>query len=78
LGDVDLLLTKLMRDDPADREDALFIVQRAGLSAEEVQNALNLARIPRVPEIREQVELATRKLMEALRAEGGAPTGASP
>ena len=32
LDDLDLLLSKLMRDDPQDRRDALFIVQAARLS----------------------------------------------
>ena len=66
LGDIDLLLSKLMRDDPIDREDALFIVSCAGLSRADVEKALPEARIPDVPEIREQFELSSKKLLDAL------------
>lgn len=67
LGNIDLLLTKLMRDDPLDRSDALFIIERAALRLEEVEAALARARIPGIPEIREQFEIASRKVLEALR-----------
>ena len=36
LGDADLLLSKLMRDDPIDQADARFIVARAGFTREDV------------------------------------------
>lgn len=68
LGNLDLLLTKLMRDDPLDRKDALFIVARSGLRAGDIETALHRARVPETPEIQEQFRDATRKLLEALRS----------
>jgi hypothetical protein len=66
LGDADLLLSKLMRDDPIDRRDALFIVKSAGLAPDEVDAALRAARIPDIPEIQEQFQLASRRLLDTL------------
>lgn len=66
LGDKDLLLSKLMRDDPLDRRDALFIVEQARLTKRDVEEALRRARIPAVPEIEEQFRVASHKLLEAL------------
>ena len=40
LGDIDLLLSKLMRDDPIDREDALFIYEQGRLDVATVTQAL--------------------------------------
>lgn len=63
LGDLDLLLTKLMRDDPLDRKDALFIIERASLALDEIEAAMNRARVPQIPEIQEQFEIAGRKVL---------------
>lgn len=57
LGDGDLLLSKLMRYDPQDLDDARFIVERAGFSREDVRAWIGRARIPDSPEIREQFHL---------------------
>ena len=54
LGDADLFLSKLMRDDPLDRADADFIVRQGRLNAEEIREAIRAARVPEVPEVREQ------------------------
>ena len=66
LGDLDLLLSKLMRDDPIDRSDALFIISCAALDQSDIESAIGSARVPNVPEIREQFELASKKLLDAL------------
>jgi len=66
LGDIDLLLSKLMRDDPIDRTDALFIVTRAGLTPADVKQAIREARVPDVPEIREQFQLSSKRLLHSL------------
>lgn len=66
LGDVDLLLSKLMRDDPIDRADAMFIVRAAGLTRKDVETALRDARIPDVEEIREQFQASARRLLSAI------------
>jgi hypothetical protein len=68
LSDLDLLLSKLMRDDPQDRQDALFIVRTAGLDFPRIEAALQDARLPDSPEIREQFAAASRYLFDALRA----------
>ncbi|MBI5527730.1 MAG: hypothetical protein HY897_15475 [Deltaproteobacteria bacterium] len=66
LGDLDLLLSKLMRDDPIDRQDALFIVARAGLGRAAIEEALRQARVPGIPELHEQFSIASRRLLEAM------------
>lgn len=71
LGNRDLLLSKLMRDDPIDRSDALFIVRRAGLSREEIESAIQRARIPDSSEVREQFALASSRLLQSLRQNRG-------
>jgi hypothetical protein len=63
LGDVDLLLSKLMRDDPLDQQDARFIISQAGLSVAQIQAALAQARVPAIPELQEQFALAARRLL---------------
>ncbi len=63
LGDIDLFLSKLMRDDSLDLADARFIVERAGLTDEQVRAAIASARVPDVPEIREQFEICTRRFL---------------
>lgn len=60
LGDEDLLLTKLMRDDPLDRRDAEFIVQRASFTRDDLSAIIQRAVLPDLPEIRDQFALACR------------------
>lgn len=57
LGDGDLFLSKLMRYDPQDLEDARFIAERAGFSSQNIQAWMAKARVPDIPEIREQFKL---------------------
>ena len=66
LGNIDLLLSKLMRDDPIDRADAQFIVQISNLSVTDITTAIAEARLPESPEIQEQFELASRRLLKTL------------
>jgi len=67
LGDIDLLLSKLMRDDPVDRADALFIAERAGLRRQDVEAALRVARVPPVSEIQDEFTRAAARLLASLR-----------
>ena len=67
LGDVDLLLSKLMRDDPIDHEDAIFICTQGHLDIATVTRAIQDARIPGIPEIHEQFTLASQRLLHALK-----------
>ncbi len=69
LGDMDLLLSKLMRDDPIDRQDALFIAKRGKLRKDNIVSALKEASIPDIPEILEQLNLASRKLIKEMEEE---------
>lgn len=69
LGDIDLLLSKLMRDDPIDHQDALFIYQQGRLDVPTVTQALHDARVPDIPEIQEQFTLASRRFLQAIRHE---------
>lgn len=61
LGDADLFLTKLMRFDPQDLADARFIANRAGWSRAQVAGLLREARVPDIPEVREQFDLCSRE-----------------
>lgn len=61
LGDEDLFLSKLMRFDPQDLADARFIATRAGWTPAQIGAILREARMPDIPEIREQFELCSRE-----------------
>ena len=54
LGDVDLFLSKLMRDDPQDIADAKFVVKQAGWDQNTIAHIIKLARVPDISDIREQ------------------------
>lgn len=66
LGNGDLLLSKLMRDDPQDQQDAHFLVEQAGFSAADVTALLARARLPLLEEVRDQFESASKRLLEWL------------
>ncbi|MBN1864507.1 MAG: hypothetical protein JW808_06365 [Victivallales bacterium] len=68
LSDTDLLLSKLMRYDPTDLDDVLFIVKSADLSTNDISMALKSARIPDIPEIHEQFELCKKWLVSQFPA----------
>ena len=63
LSDVDLFLSKMMRDDPLDQADARFIVDRAGLTPEEIRRAIESARVPAIPEIEEQFAICSKRFL---------------
>jgi hypothetical protein len=64
LGNIDLFLSKLMRDDPIDRADAAFIVQAGGLTQAEIRHAIRSARVPAIPEIQEQFDVCARRFLQ--------------
>ena len=64
LGDLDLLLSKLMRDDPQDLCDALTIAAAAPLSGEEISAALSEAIVPALPELEEQFAICRTKFLQ--------------
>jgi hypothetical protein len=66
LSDADLLLSKLMRDDPLDHADARFICAAAGLARAEVERAIEEARVPDSAEVREDFAKAAHRLLAAL------------
>ena len=70
LGDVDLFLSKLMRRDPQDLSDALFIARASGLTKAAIQKALEEARVPEVAEIHEQFALCSKEILERLHPPG--------
>jgi hypothetical protein len=49
----DLILTKMMRVDPQDRDDIEFLLRQSDASASAVRHALDRAVLPDVPEIAE-------------------------
>lgn len=51
-----------MQDDPLDQADARFIVSRAGLTREQIEQAIRIARVPNIPEILRQFQQAGRRL----------------
>jgi len=66
LSDKDLFLSKLMRDDPQDREDALFIVRRNGWEVGDLRGFFEEAVIPDLQEIRDEFEKARGALLGCL------------
>ena len=52
----DLVLTKMMRVDPQDREDVLFLIQQPDLCLRRLRELIALASVPPVAEIREAFE----------------------
>ena len=66
LGNADLLLSKLMRDDPIDQADARFIYDRSGFSRREIEQIIARARVPDAAEIKEQFEICSTKLLALL------------
>ena len=66
LGDADLLLSKLMRIDEADQQDALFICRAAGLDHERVRSEIAEARVPPIPEIEAEFAMASARLLARL------------
>lgn len=60
---VDLILTKMMRVDPQDRDDLGFLLSRSGLDSDGIRDLAGQARVPDIPEIREAFEVNLQWLM---------------
>jgi lysyl-tRNA synthetase class 2 len=67
LGDVDLFLSKLMRNDPQDIADAQFVADRAGWSQKIIARIIGSARVPDIPEIREQFFICAAHFLRQTR-----------
>lgn len=52
----DLILTKMMRIDPQDREDLDFLLSRADLESTDIKHLALQAHVPEIPEIRDAFE----------------------
>ena len=68
LSDPDLLLSKLMRDDPQDLRDALTIASARPMSLTEIESAMEQAVVPSLAEIEEQFVICRRKFLAAWSA----------
>ena len=68
LSDIDLILSKMMRNDPVDRQDIVFILKRTHASRADVQGAIMDARVPAIPEIVEQFDRAKAYVMSLFDA----------
>jgi hypothetical protein len=64
LSDLDLLLSKLMRDDAQDLRDALHIAAAARLTDEQIEDAFAQAKVPPVAEILEQFTICRAKFLQ--------------
>lgn len=62
----DLILTKMMRVDPQDRSDIMFLLTQTNLNLGALDILLQNARIPEIPEIREAFEANGRWLRKQL------------
>lgn len=65
LADEDLFLSKCMRDDPLDLADARFIWARAGWTMDQVKEIMAAARVPDIPELKDQFEHCVSLLLGA-------------
>jgi len=66
LADEDLFLSKLMRDDPVDRQDAMFIVRYARFNKDQIIRIIKSARIPDIEEIKQQFSITSQKVLSAM------------
>lgn len=65
----DLILTKMMRNDPQDRDDIAFILGSDPLSPSELKSAFLAARVPPVPEV-QAAFLAMQTVVAGLASRG--------
>ncbi|HMP90064.1 MAG TPA: hypothetical protein PJ991_07675 [Kiritimatiellia bacterium] len=59
----DIFLTKLMRYDPIDIEDAQMIWNKSGWTRNQVETLIGQAKVPDIAEIREQFALCVREIL---------------
>jgi lysyl-tRNA synthetase class 2 len=64
LGDIDLFLSKLMRNDPQDLADAKFVANQARWDREMISHIISLARIPDIPEIRAEFVICSAYFLQ--------------
>jgi hypothetical protein len=67
LGNEDLFLTKMMRDDPQDIADAKLIADRAGWDEKDIAAVVGKARLPNVVELREEFANAAGSFLRSHR-----------
>jgi hypothetical protein len=63
IGDADLFLSKLMRDDALDLADARFIARRAGFDRQTMERAIAAARVPEILELQEQFKICAERIL---------------
>jgi len=63
----DLILTKMMRVDPQDRDDIRFLLTRIEPNPHTIRQLLSLARIPPIPEIQEAFRANSEWLVAQLQ-----------
>lgn len=63
---VDLILSKMMRVDPQDRADIIFLLGRSDLKQKVLENCLQGAVVPPIEEIREAFEVNREWLLDQL------------
>jgi len=61
---LDLILTKMMRDDPQDLADIEFLLSREPRVAAQIPGGIAQARIPTIPELVEQFERMKPKVLK--------------
>ena len=66
LSDEDLLLSKMMRDDPQDRQDALHIIRHRGWIRTDLEKILAKAVIPDLQELRDEYREASHSLLRLM------------
>lgn len=64
---IDLILTKMMRDDPEDLADIEFLLRHEPSVAIQIPQVFNLAAIPNIPEVVEQFERMRPKITHLAR-----------
>jgi hypothetical protein len=60
----DLILTKMMRVDPQDRSDILYLLRQHDCIPSELRTALGIARVPKIPEIEEAFRINSAWLQD--------------
>ncbi|MEY2492237.1 MAG: hypothetical protein QOH24_1188 [Verrucomicrobiota bacterium] len=78
LGEADLFLSKLMRNDPQDLADATFILDATGWNSDQVADIISSARVPQVAEIREQFAICAAHFLRSGNTKGRVSLGSAP
>lgn len=73
LSIADLILTKMMRIDPQDREDLQFLLHQPALTLAQLHIALEQARLPAIPEIQEAFDANKQWLLAQIAANPPTP-----